>query len=32
MDYQNTAMMADANAGEEYDRPKVHYVCGGKFC
>ena len=33
MDYQNAAaaMAADPNAGEEFDRPKVHYVCGGKY-
>ena len=25
------AAAADTGAGEEYDRPKVHYVCGGKL-
>ena len=25
------AAAADAGANDEYDRPKVHYVCGGKL-
>ena len=25
------AAAADNGAGDEYDRPKVHYVCGGKL-
>ncbi len=35
MDQINTtaapALAADPNAAEEYERPKVHYVCGGKY-
>ena len=25
------AAAADPNNNEEYERPKVHYVCGGKL-
>ena len=25
------AAAADLNANEEHERPKVHYVCGGKL-
>ena len=28
---QQAALAADPNAAEEYERPKVHYVCGGKW-